>query len=321
MAEADELKLAQALVGAGRKKEAFPHLEKLYASKDPKIKLYAGLALLVALDRLTQLDTLLQVVDETLPTATALGEGDIRAYLLSKRAEFLANKLSFVHYQQRNLTLAAGVFAWIGFSLDEDKAEFDRLAAERATLEETIASLEAETKLAVESSSNQNMRGHIFASLGELAFSRHLGLQLDLAAFGRMRSRLMNIYWVRRLNLEKLIGYNRSNRRKLKTLMDECVSYYERAIAEFEAEGRKGEQAFAMYMLAVKFTMTYRFLSAKRYLKAAKSLALDREEKPLIEAIEELEKDVRDKYRHPRNWMQEFGMDLPRSVRGKFPGI
>jgi len=88
MTETEALKTAQTLVAAGPKEEARPVLWKLRDSKDLNVKLQAGLALVVALDRLTQNDKLLNVVDDTIPVASVLGDRDVHTYLLGKKAEF-----------------------------------------------------------------------------------------------------------------------------------------------------------------------------------------------------------------------------------------
>jgi hypothetical protein len=135
MTEAEALKTAQALVTAGRKKEALPLRWTLCDSADLNVKLQAGLALVASLDRLTESDKLLKVVDDILPVASALGDADVHTYLLGKKAEFLSNRLSSLIFQQRSLNLASAVFEWIDFSLEEDKAEFAKIAAQRTALQ------------------------------------------------------------------------------------------------------------------------------------------------------------------------------------------
>ena len=315
MPEADELKAAQALVAAGMKEKALPLLWKLYGSTDLEIKIYAGLALLVALDQLTQTEKLLEVTDDTLAAAATLERREVRAYLHSKKAEFLAGKLSNLVYQQRNLTLAAGVFEWINFSLEEDKLEFAKLAEERTNLENEISSLEREVWVAIESTDDQYTRGHVYASLGEVSFTQYLSRRLAFAGGGRLRSRIMNSYWVRRWHLDNMIGYSGKARREIIALKDKCVALYRKAIKEFEAGPYKGDQAFALYRLAVKFEITYRFSLARRYLRKAKRLAEAENESSLLSAIKEVETALKDKNRHPRNYVEELGLDLPRALR------
>jgi hypothetical protein len=63
--------------------------------------------------------------------------------------------------------------------------------------------------------------------------------------------------------------------------------------------------------------VTFHFSKAKKYLNLTKSLANAANEKNLFIHIDKLEKLTKDRYRHPRNWVEEFGMDLPRALRSK----
>lgn len=316
MIEAEAVKTAQTLVATGQKKEALPVLWKLRDSKDLKVKLQAGLALIVALDRLTQNDKLLEVTDDTIPVASALADRDVHTYLLGKKAEFLSNRLSSLVFQQRSLNLASGVFGWIDFSLEEDKAEYAKIAAERISLEKEISSLENEVLIAVGSSDNHYMRGHIFTALGEVFFSRYLDSHLDHTPRGRLKTMVTNLYLIRRWHLDKLIGYRRRDRQQLRSLWKNCVAFYNKAIAEFQTVSDSADVAFALYGLSVKFTITYRFRLARWYLKRAKELARATSEASLLTSIDELETLIKDKNKHPRNYVREFGLDLPRgSIR------
>jgi hypothetical protein len=312
VSEADELRVAQSLVASGKTERALPILWKLFASNDLDIKVYAGLALLVSLDRMSQTDELLELTDSIVAAASALGRREVHAYLLSKKAMFLSDKVGILAFQQRSLNLAARAFEWIDFSLEDDKAEFMRIAAERIILEKEITSLENEVLIATESSHDHYMRGHIFTSLGEIHFSRFLTDQLDLSNGGRLHSRIMNLYFVRRWNLDKVVGYSRESRRKLKNSKNQLVACFRKATEEFELGGYKSDLAQALYALAVKFTITYGFAKAKRYLNRAKRLAQAENETTLFAPILDLEKEIKDKHRHPRNFVEEFGMNLPR---------
>jgi hypothetical protein len=55
----------------------------------------------------------------------------------------------------------------------------------------------------------------------------------------------------------------------------------------------------------------YTFGRARGLLAKAKSIALELQEKPLLQKIELLEKEVADKNRHMRNYVTEMGLDMP----------
>jgi hypothetical protein len=92
VSEADELRVAQSLVASGKTDRALPLLWKLFGSNDLDIKVYAGLALLVSLDRMSQTEELLELTDSIVAAASALGRREVHTYLLSKKAMFLSDK-------------------------------------------------------------------------------------------------------------------------------------------------------------------------------------------------------------------------------------
>lgn len=313
MSEIQELKEARNLVALNQKEKALPLLWKLYASKNPDVKLEAGLSLLVALDQLTENRKLLKVTEETIKVASDLGREDVRAYLLSKKANFLFAELGFLTYRRRNLKLAGEVFRWIEFSLEKDRNEYEVIIAKCNELDREISALEIEVvDLTQKGTASHYLRGHIFMSLGEVSFSRFLNNQLDLMIGGKWRSKICNMYFVRRWDLYKFINYHRDARRKLNAARNECIDLFERAISEFKSGNHEVDLAHALYNLAVKFTLMFCFSKARKYLNQAKILAKAKNEKVLLIQMSELEGRIKDKYRHPRNYVEEFGLDLPR---------
>jgi hypothetical protein len=315
VSEADDLKTAQTLVAAGQKGKALPLLWRLYGSTDPNIKIYVVFALLAALDRLTQNDLLIEVTDNAIAAASASARREVYGHLLGKKAEFLCDKLSWLVYRQHSLNLAAGVFEWIGFSLEEDRLEFDKLSEQRKRLEEEIASLIATVLVEVGSSQDHYMKGHTFVSLGEISFSHFLTSKIDLIGGGRIRHMLMNAYYVRRFNLDTFVGYKRANRRRITRFWKDSVTFYRTAIAEFEAAKYNADLAHALHGLAVKFALNYRFFRAGQTLRRAKHLAEIENQTSLLASIADLEQTVKDKYKHPRNYVQKLGLDLPRGLQ------
>ena len=118
------------------------------------------------------------------------------------------------------------------------------------------------------------------------------------------------MYFVRRWNLDKFL-YDRASRRKIGDSKKKCILYFDRSIVEFQLDGKKSEEANAVYNLAVKLKIFYKFARAKRLLVKAKSIATSLNEKPLLDKIEMLEKQVADKDRNIRDYVEELGLDLP----------
>jgi len=312
MSESQELKEALDFITSGQYEKAVPLLWRLYASKSSEIKLAAAMNLLVALDGVTENKKLLAVTNETIKLVADMDRKDLQIYLLSKKAEFLSRDLTFLTYRQGNLRLAARVFHWIDFSLEKDKKEYEAIIAKKDKLEKEISSLEFDVHSTIQSNKNHSLRCHIFMSLGDMSFHRFLFYQLDLMAGGRLKSKIMNFYLVRRWHLNILIGFDRNARRKIRESYKTSINYFEKSIKAFKAGNLESDLARAFYNLAVKYTLTYFFSKAGRYLNKARQLAEMRDEKVLLIQISEIEKRIKDKNKHPRDYVGELGLDLPR---------
>jgi hypothetical protein len=312
MSESQELKEALEFITLGQCEKAVPLLWKLYASKDSEIKLTAAMNLLVALDGVTENKKLLAVTNETIKLAAAMGRKGTRIYLLSKKVEILSRDLTFLTYRQNNLKLAARVFHWIDFSLEKDKEEYEAIFAKKDKLEKEISSLELEVLAAIKYNNNHSLRGYIFISLGQLYFHRYIFYHLDLMNGGRIKSKIMNFYFVRRWHFNTLIGFDRNARRKIREAYKKSINYFEKSIEEFKVGNLESDLARALYSLAVQYTITYRFSKARTHLNQARQLAERIDEKALLTQINELEKRIKDKNKHPRDYVEELGLDLPR---------
>jgi hypothetical protein len=227
--------------------------------------------------------------------------------------------LSNLTYRQRNLNLVAGIFQWIEFSLEADKEEFAAIAAERSKLKKDIALLEADALAAIHASEDHYMRGHLFISLGEISFSRFMDDQLEFCRGGKLKSKIMNLHFARRWHLNQFIGLSRGARSNLREAQDNSVGFFLKAIEEFEAGHYKSDLAHELFVLAAKFTFTYRFRKARKYLNRARQLAEAANVRALFNPIRGLQKRIDDKCRHLRNYVEESGLDLPRALREGHP--
>ncbi len=311
MSEESKLKEARRLVYANENEKAKPLLLELYGSKNPAIRLDAILILITILNHLTENDKLIEIANTGIEIASSLGKEGVRILLLAKKSVFLLLMLGFLISRQRNLTLAAGVFKWIDFSLERDKKEFEAILAKRKQLEKEIKDLEVSILESLELNIGHYLRGHILAILGDFYSSKFFNNQMDLMIGGRIKSKIGNIYLIRRWNLDKYILYNKKGRKEIKEVKDKCIYFFKKAIAEFEAGNMGGDMAHACYNLAVKFKLMYNFNEAKKFLDKARSLAETNNEKIVLNQIDLFQKELFDKNRHPRNYIEELGLDLP----------
>src|SRR3989344_539580 len=309
MAETKELNKARSLIAEGKHADARKILEGI-TSHDLKIRLDVDLAFLVVLDHVTENDKLLEVSSDGIEIATKLGNDDVLAYLMARKSIFMLTHLSSMVHRQKNLMLSANVFEWIDFSLERDKKEYEAIVEMRKPLEKEIDTLIESVIEMAERGIDHYFRGHLFSAIGDFYSSKYLNDMLDFQKGGKIRSKIANMYFVRRWGLDKFL-YDEVSRRKVKNSKEKCILYFERSIAEFGLSGKKSEEANAIYNLAVKLKLFYRFGKAKRLLVEAKSVAVSLNEKPLLDKIEMLEKEVADKNRHIRDYVEELGLDLP----------
>ena len=213
-------------------------------------------------------------------------------------------------HRQKNLMLSANVFEWIDFSLERDKKEYGVIVEMRKPVEKEVDSLIVAVIERAERGIDHYFRGHLFSAIGDFYSSRYLNDMLDFQKGGKTKSKIANLYFVRRWNLDRFL-YDKDNRKKIADSKAKCIQYFKRSIDEFRLSDKKSEEANATYNLAVKMKIFYTFGRAKKLLAEAKSIAVELHEKPLIQKIKMLEKEVADKNRHMRDYVTEMGLDMP----------
>lgn len=311
MSEIQKLKEAQKLISTNNVEKATPLLWQLYSSRNPNIKLNAILSLLAVLDYLTETEKLLQIIEEGIKIATSIGKDDVVAFLLGRKSFFLESVLGFLIHRQKNLVLSANVFKWINFATEKEKREFEAIASKRQEIEKDIREIESTILEMAKANADHYCRGHVFMAVGEIYGSRYLNDKLDLMIGGRLRSKICNIYWVRRWNLDNLLLYRNSDRRKIIEHKKNCIHFFKLAISDFEAGRNESDMAHACYNLAVKLKMMFHFRDAKKYLEQADRLARKSDEKRLLSQVLSFRDELKDGNRNVRNYVEEFGLDLP----------
>lgn len=309
MPEQEKLNEARAHYERGEYPEARRLLEQI-STKNPTIRLNVLVAFIGVLDHVTENDKLLAVANEGIDLATRSGNETMRNYFLGKKCFFLMSDLSMLIYRQKNLVLSARVFGWIDFSLERDKTEYEEVGKRRKELEQEIDSTLAAVIKGAEKSSDHNFRGHQLSTIGDAYSSKYLADKLDFQDGGKYKSKIANLYFVRRWNLDRYL-YGRDIRRKIDESRDKCIQYFEMAIKEFDAAGMKSEQAHTLYNLAVKLRTFNRFRRACKLLVEAKVMATSVNEKRLLNKISAFEKELEDKNRNIRDYVSEFDLDMP----------
>lgn len=310
MSEEQDLKEARDFIAENNKDQASKILWRLYQSHNPKIKLDTILSLLVILNHFTENEKLLEITGEGLKITSMLKNKDVEAYLLVEKCNFLLNKIGFMIYRQKNLKLSASVFKWISFSTEQEKNEFETITQQRKNIEQEIQKLEITISDIVKNSKNYYFRGHIFLRLGDFYSSKFLNDQLDTMIGGKIRSKIGNMYFVRRWNLGKWFFYKNEDRKKIKDDWNKCIYFFKSAISDFKSGNHDGEMAHAYYNFAIKYKTIFRFRKSKKLLEQAQKLAEKCNEKRLLSQIALFRKELTDRNKHIRNYVEEYGLDL-----------
>ncbi|MFM2381526.1 MAG: hypothetical protein RLZZ76_293 [Candidatus Parcubacteria bacterium] len=309
MSERNKLKEAQNLLKQGGHLEAKKIVEEI-KTLDPAIRLDVIMLLLVVYDHVRENDKLLLATDEGIKIATMLGNDPVRTYLVGRKAIFLTSALSHMVHREKNLVLSSNVFGWIDFSLERDKKEYEAIIEKRAVLEKEIATLVTEVIEKTEESSDHYFRGSTLSAIGDFYSSIYFCYLLDFQSGGKIKSKIANMYFVRRWNIIFFL-YDKVSRRKILESKKKCFQYFERSIEEFRLGEYQSEEAHAMYNLAVKLKLTNHFQRAHKLLAKAKTIAKELRETHLLAQIEALEEETAKKNRHIRDYVSELGLDLP----------
>lgn len=309
MSDKEKLNKARELYDRGEYPETRKLLEEI-TTKDSSIRLNVLSAFIGVIDHVTENDKLLAVANEGIEIAMKVGNESMQSYFLGKKCSFLLSDLSSMIYRQANLVLSSRVFDWIEFSLMQDKNEYEAICKKRKELEKEIESTIATVIDEAERNTDHNFRGHQFSTIGDTYSTKYLVDKLDYQEGGRIKSKIANMYFVRRWNLDRYL-YKRDVRLKIDESRDKCIQCFEKAIIEFELAGMNSEQAHTVYNLAVKLKLFNRFRRANKLLAKARTMAESIKEKSLLVKIENLEKAVADKNRNIRDYVSEMGLDMP----------
>lgn len=315
MSDKKQLNKVRELYARGEYAEARKILEAI-TTKDPSVRLNVLSALIGVLDHVSENDKLLAVANEGIEIAERVGNDSMRSYFLGKKCFFLLSDLSSMIYRQANLTLSGRAFEWIEFSLTKDKTEYEALTKKRKEIEEEIESTTATVIEDAERSVDLDFRGHQFSSIGDAYSTKYLVDKLDYQEGGKIKSKIANIGFVHRWNLDRYL-YRREIRLKIDRSRDLCIRYFEKAIKEFERAGMKSEQAHTIYNLAAKVLLFNRFRRAKHLLAEARAMAESISEKRLLDKIEYLEKRVIGE-NEIRDYVSEMGLDMPEGHHPSF---
>lgn len=300
MSEKNNLQNAINLLTQGRRKEAaveLLNLENKITEKNLRIQLID--ASLSALDPINENEKLIEMSGEGIKIVGDYNKRDIQAYFMSRRADFLTIKVTFLQYRQQNLKLAPG---WIEFSIEADKQEYQKLTAQVDKLEREVDDLLTQALSLAEQSGSKNIFGRVLMAKGSVESLRYFHYKTECIRGGLRAKLWLKFNFLRYPFFERLIIYTGKNAQKLQSFVDTFTEKFLKAAQIFEESG-DSMAGYAYHNLANNFSTAYRFRKAKKYLKKAKNIAIKHNDSLLKRQIEILEKVIKAKNKNVPDYL------------------
>lgn len=294
MSEKDSLQNAINLLTSGRRKEAAAELLNLDSKiMDKNLRIQLIDASLSALDPIKEGERLVEMSGEGIQIAGNYGKKDLQAHFMSRRADLLMTKVTFLQYRRQNLKLAP---EWIEFSTEADKQEYEKLTVQVEKLEREANDLLAQALMLAEQSGNKNVLGRVFMAKGSVESSRYLHYKTECMR-GNLRAKLwLKFEFLRYPFFEHLIIFTGKNAQKLQSFVDTFTENFLKAAQIFEESG-DSTAGYAYHNLANDLKTAYRFRKARKYLEKAKSIAVKYNDPLLKQQVEMLGKAIKAKNR------------------------
>lgn len=295
MSEKDNLQNAINLLMSGRRKEAATELLNLDNKiMDKNLRIQLIDASLSALDPIKEGERLIEMSEEGRKIAENNSKKDLQAHFMSRRADLLMTKVTFLQYQRQNLKLAPG---WMEFSTEADKQEYEKLTAQVEKLEREVNDLLEQALMLAEQSGNKNVLGRVWMAKGSVESSRYLHYKTECMR-GNLRTKLwLKFEFLRYPFFENLFIFTGKNKQKLQSFVNTFTANFLKAAQIFEDSG-DSTAGYAYHNLANDLKTAYRFREARKYLEKAKSIAVKHNDPLLKQQVEMLGKAIRAKNRN-----------------------
>lgn len=311
MSEEAKILKAQKFVTAGDLESAEKLVWELYQSKNPLIKLNAILLLDAVISPVEHNEKLFELAEEGIVIAKQIGARDALGILFCRKASSLAARLGLMTHRKSCLNLSASVFNWIEFALEDNKNEYAHLVAEGERINLQIEDLERLVLEHIKDYGDSSYRSQIYMSLGELYSSKFMQAKADLMQGGSFKTMIANQYWAKEIGIEKYLLFNRKSRKTMHSIWKQCMKYFEMSISESLEANDQQHVAFAYYNLAIKYSLEFKFKKSNNLLDKAEPIAKQLNEGRLLQQIKDLRENNKNKNRGGRDYVREFGLDMP----------
>jgi hypothetical protein len=302
MSEINDFEQAVALLRNGRKRQAAKELWDLYfkvANKGFRLQIID--ALVNALDPFKDLDRLVKTVSEGIGLSDQMNRGDVKAYLMGKKASLHMNEITILQYRQQNLRLHP---AWIGFATEAEKAEYETIIEKIKEIERSAGALLDRAMQIAKEVGNKRVEACVWVSSGEVNVGRYMHFKMHamMGSIGRAK------WWhrlrlLRRYGFENYLFYDLRQIRELRNYISQFTKGLLRAASLFKELNDSGE-AYTLYKLSNHLRTAFRFRQASRYLKRAEAVARKYNEELLLKHIEEMKKLVKDRNKGVPNYLE-----------------
>lgn len=199
------------------------HLDICINGRDERVRLQSALSLVERHRAMDHLPKLLQDCDVGTGCVRSMKELAPEAYLMGKKAEYLAvlNGVSLVA-ARKVLRMAPG---WFAFLLEGDEAQFKELTAKiDANYEEVGRSLERALLLS-EDANSHSTKAQVLLCTARVHFHRYMNLKVESLKEVRkvhiILSRLL-----RRYRLDEFFLFKREERANMEKCLEQCEASY-----------------------------------------------------------------------------------------------
>jgi len=282
----------------GRRKEATAELMLLESTvRDKGLRLQIIDAALSALDPVRENGRLISLSEEAVGISRHYGRKDLESFFMSRKADFLSTKITFLQYKQRNLKLSPD---WTEFSTEQDREEFQKLTQEIKEVNEEIDNLlNSALSIAEQTKSQQNVARILMAS-ASIESARYLQYKTECLG-SNFRAKLWLKFPIMRYPiLETSFIFPGDQGRTLNKFVDSFTKKFIKATQVLRGVD-DSLAGYAYHNLANDLKTAYRFRQAKKYLIRARVVAekyndalLKKQVEALGRAIKARNKDIPD---------------------------
>ncbi len=271
------------------------HIDFSRHARSPELRLRSALVLIERLNPAWNVEAILEACSIGMDMANQLGEAQTRAHLMSMRAKNLAIWNGSLIVARKNLRLAPG---WLGFSLERDEHQHQELTARIEANDKEADRLASDAQ---RESGDPATLGHVLVSVASISFHRYLSVKAEsLHKVPRLPSFLREK--LKSYVLDEYLWYSRSDRRRMRNYLQECVRRYFQAVAAFRAVGDELNVGYAFYAAANDLRTANRFRKAGRYLNQAETIATHHKDRTLLDRIPALKERIRQRNRNVPNY-------------------